>query len=963
MEELFTPDILLIFADVVGMVSVILALYILVLNPRELANRLASLAIGILAVNTLVLTSLGRASNFQEAFLPTIFFVSVVPAIGPVLLMATLAMLKPAWISGKNRWILYLLIFLAFIPGILTLLDLILGTSYYYIRPNDLTYGGGIIQFADVVSDLLGQVVLYIDLIFLDTLIVIPLIYFGFFDRTQDKRNRGLALMLLSVQIIVLIGSALGDTLPRSLFSLVTGILYIIIYGAAAFLQLVSTRRVQRGKLQNRLTLMMMVITIPVIVTVALSLIRYAEEQMENDANLLLQQNTNYLVAFVDSWLNDQALVLSNLASLPDILSMDPNRQKPVLESYAENYRYMYLLSTTDTAGMNVARSDTADLTDYSDRFWFKNAAAGSPIAIQTLIGRTTGKPALVASVPITSDQGEIDGVAMFASHLTKFSDTVLTASIGETGYAYLIDNQNQLIVHPSLQEGSTELIDYSTAQPVRALRAGIEPPIYYTDGEGVKWRAYYSEMENGWAIIVQQQEAELIAPYRNLQILSFFIIGTGVIILFGFVLGSLRQAVQPINSLTQTVKDITAGNLDKVAPVESEDEVGTLAQAFNIMTGQVRSLISGLERRVAERTLDLETRSAQLQAAAEVGRAAATIRNLDELLSVVTRMISERFGFYHVGIFLLDEQRVYAILRATNSLGGQKMVARGHKLQVGQQGIVGHVTAYREPRVALNVGEDAAFFNNPDLPDTQSEMALPLLVGGELLGALDVQSTQPNAFTEQDVETLQVLADQVAIAINSAQLLQQTEALLETERRGYETLTRQTWNKQMSILENIGFTRGRTGLFPIMVAADTHLHAQLDAGQPIIDPTDDHILYLPVSVRGQLIGVMKLEKDRDVERWMPEEIDSMKSLAEQLGVALESARSYQQIQMSAERDRILGEISARIRETLDFETILRTATKEVRQVLDLPKVVVRLGSPLGNGGNGKSDQSGGSHA
>ena len=167
------------------------------------------------------------------------------------------------------------------------------------------------------------------------------------------------------------------------------------------------------------------------------------------------------------------------------------------------------------------------------------------------------------------------------------------------------------------------------------------------------------------------------------------------------------------------------------------------MAKTFNSMTGRVRDLIGNLEQRVAERTQALERRAIQLQAAADVGGTAARLRDLDELLRQVTRLISQRFGFYHVGIFLLDERGEYAVLRASNSEGGQRMLTRGHKLKVGQVGIVGYVTGAGEARIALNVGEDIQYFNNPDLPTTQSEMALPLIVGGRILGALDIQSSQ----------------------------------------------------------------------------------------------------------------------------------------------------------------------------------------------------------------------------
>ena len=962
MEALTSLQAWMILADLLGMISVILSLYVLILNPRQLANRLASVAIAILAVNALVSVSLLRANTSQDAYLPTILLAAVVPAIGPALMMASLAMLKPGWLSGKHRWIIFSLMFLAFVPSVLTIADIAFGTSIYYVGLDAASYRGGSVEFGDVISKLVGQVVLYIDLILIDTLLIVPLVYFSFFDKTQEKSGRGLALMLLTVQVIVLVSSFAGEAIPQGILNLFVGLLYILAYGVAAFRQLVSSRSLQAGRLQGRLTMLMVAIAIPTLIFIASSLIRYSGDHIEEDANSTLSQNTDFLVTLAESWLKDNAIVLQNLAIQPDIVSMNSVKQKPILESYAKTYPYMYLISTTDLTGMNVARSDAQSPIDYKDRLWFTSAASGTPLTYQTLIGRTTGQPAMVVSVPISSPTGQVAGVAMFASYLTELSDHVLLVKLGETGYAYLIDDKNQLVAHPDLNPGSSELIDFSNAAPVQALRNGIEPPLIYSDGDGVTWRAYYTTIENGWAVVVQQQEAELFQTYRNLQFLSLILIGGGGLVMIALVWASIRQAVQPINSLTQTVKDIAAGNLDRVAVVESEDEIGTLARAFNIMTNQVRSLVGSLERRVAERTLDLEHRSAQLQAAADVGRAAASIRNLDELLLVVTRLISERFGFYHVGIFLLDEQGEYALLRAANSPGGQRMLARGHKLLVGQQGIVGYVTRKREPRIALNVGEDTAFFTNLDLPDTQSEMALPLQVGDELLGALDVQSVQPNAFTEQDVETLQVLADQVAIAINGSQLLQRTQELLESERRGFGEITKRSWLEQVKMMDNVGFIRERSGLHPITSAPNPEAHELLQDGRVAVDQNDPRILYVPVSIRTQVIGILRLVHEETTSGWTDNEIGMIRSLAEQLGVALESARSYQQTRVNAQRDRILGEVNARVRETLDVQTILRTATQEVRQALDIPKVVIHLGTPPENNGNGKST-SGGGHA
>ena len=165
--------------------------------------------------------------------------------------------------------------------------------------------------------------------------------------------------------------------------------------------------------------------------------------------------------------------------------------------------------------------------------------------------------------------------------------------------------------------------------------------------------------------------------------------------------------------------------------------------------------------------------RATQLAVASEVARDAAAILDVEQLLDETVRLISERFGFYHAGVFLLDDKREYAVLHAASSDGGRRMLERRHKLKVGEVGIVGFVIGTGEPRIALDVGKDAVHFANPDLPDTRSEIALPLAVRGQVIGVLDVQSTEVGAFTEGDVATLQTMADQLAVAIESARLYQ----------------------------------------------------------------------------------------------------------------------------------------------------------------------------------------------
>jgi GAF domain-containing protein/HAMP domain-containing protein len=447
------------------------------------------------------------------------------------------------------------------------------------------------------------------------------------------------------------------------------------------------------------------------------------------------------------------------------------------------------------------------------------------------------------------------------------------------------------------------------------------------------------------WRVFYVQSENDLLAPIEN-QVRNTEMLALLIAIAASFAAFPLsRLLTAPVRRLTDVTGAVTSGNLNARAKVETDDEIGTLANAINQMTDELQQNLIGLEQRVSDRTRDLEKRLFQLQAVAEIGRAAATIRNPEELLPRVTRLISERLNYYHVGIFLLDAEGKFAVLRAANSDGGLRMLARGHKLSVGQQGIVGYVTGTGNPRIALDVGEDLQYFNNPDLPMTRSEMSLPLSVGGKIIGALDVQSTQANAFGRDDVAILQVMADLVAIAIENARLFTENQEALETSRRAYGELSRRAWMDLLASSGNMSFTstenayhfdRGEFSQQPLIVQT-------VGIKDEMSLQTETYPLSLPIKVRDIVIGYLDTYKPGTRGSWTPEEYDMVTTIIDQLGVALESARLYGSSQSRAERERLIGEVASKMRESLDVDAVLRTAVQELRRTLGLAQVEVRM--------------------
>jgi GAF domain-containing protein len=315
--------------------------------------------------------------------------------------------------------------------------------------------------------------------------------------------------------------------------------------------------------------------------------------------------------------------------------------------------------------------------------------------------------------------------------------------------------------------------------------------------------------------------------------------------------------------------------------------------------------------------------------------------------------LISQQFGFYHTGLFLLDPTGNWAVLQAASSEGGRRMLARGHRLGSGV-GIVGYVVARGENRVALDVGEDAVYFDNPDLPDTRSEIALPLRARGELIGVLDVQSTEPRAFSQEDVTALQTLADQVALAISNARLFQQVQESLEAERRAYGELGREAWQELLHLRPDLGCLRDSRGISSFSGPWQPESRTALRTGQTVTGTDGATNMSIPIEVHGKVIGVIEAHKPADAESWTSEQITLLELLSDQLGVALDSARLYEDTQRRANEDRLAAEITARIRETLDIDTVLQTAVREISKTLDIPRVEVRLGRSTALPDNGQ---------
>ncbi len=488
----------------------------------------------------------------------------------------------------------------------------------------------------------------------------------------------------------------------------------------------------------------------------------------------------------------------------------------------------------------------------------------------------------LVVSRPLVDEDGRVLGVLAAQVNLSRLQSLMKRrVTLGNTDKVYLLAPSHLMLSHSRfVDQENVYVFSEGANAAIEKHQNGIGQ---YKDYRGRVVVGVYRWLDDiNMALLAEQDRSEVLQVSRNMLVLAILIMLISVIV-GGLAASAIAKNIgAPLRALADAATRVAAGQWDQILAERRQDEVGTLARAFNRMTAELQAIVSSLEARVAERTKDLEHRSRQLLAAAQVSRQAVLVRDEAQLLDIVVHQISERFGFYHAGVFFIDDQRRYAVLQAASSEGGLRMLSRGHKLRVGE-GIVGYVAKTGKPRIALDVGEDAHFFNNPDLPYTRSEMGLPLLGHEQLLGVLDVQSTEPGAFTEADITVLQTMADQVAMAIENTRLLAEAESRLQEVRRLLQIQSREAWEQLMRERSNTGYIYDGVAVHPY----DSF---------PVSLQTSS--VELPVEVRQQIVGKVQIKLPEGVTL-SEEEWNLARGILAQAGEALESARQFQTMQAS----------------------------------------------------------------
>ena len=760
--------------------------------------------------------------------------------------------------------------------------------------------------------------------------------------------------------------------------------------------QIVPEKRNNFLPLQTRLVLFVLFISLIPLIFIAIRDILQTQQALTNSAEISLkasaEQTANSLDTFIQTTL-DSISIESKFSDFAIYLTT----QVPGTVERIRARNLLNQLSSKDTTNIisyalvdpdgNVlldSASENVQKNEAEEAYFPQVRFTNEPIvtAVTYIDEKTTN---ITFASKVLNNNGDYVGVLRVKYNSSVLQDIVVNLSGGSSDTLILLldqlkirlaDSHNPSLIQTSItplnlidyllavdskrfrniprEEQATDFIDFAYAldnaveQPF--FRVDITPNIPGDDTVAISfmktqpWVVAYSRPTSVFLAEVQKQTSTNIILVISASIL-ITIIATLV----------ARSLTNPIIALTKTANSISQGDLSARAEVSTTDEIGVLASAFNSMTDQLQSTLTGLEERITKRTVDLQKSNLELETIADVAREIAIIRDMDTLLKVSVELIREQFKYYHVGIFLVDERGEYAILRAASSVAAEQLLAKNYKLKVGQTGLVGNVTRTGQAYIALDIDTDAVYFDNPLLPETRSEIVLPLRSHNITIGALDIQTRISTAFDEKDVQTLQILADQLAAAIENAQLAQQVEGNLAALTIANRLQTQQIWRASIDQQEHPAYEYDGLQVRAIPQNLPANLLKQLETGKPVVlkqdAETDDegkkskNTLIIPLLVLNQVIGVIGLEQEDPNRIWTDEEIAIAQAAANRAALTLENARLLEESQRHAVKERTIFESTARIGSALNIENILEATAEELEKVLSGSEVVLQFQS------------------
>jgi len=510
----------------------------------------------------------------------------------------------------------------------------------------------------------------------------------------------------------------------------------------------------------------------------------------------------------------------------------------------------------------------------------------------------------------------------------------VVSPSLGGIISFYLVGTDGR-IISPALRPVASNEKLQNTAISL-GTRSSTQTTQYISPLTGASVLGFSQPIGRlGMSVVAESRQIDLGGSNETgqfiLKLVALLAAGMVVAVLLGLYLES--TIFTPTRRLLKSLSVAAQGRLPSNIPVLNQrDEIGQLYLAYDALNDELKKNVQQLEARVTERTRDVE-------ATRDIGQIISSIRNVDDVLREVIDLILARFeNIYHAQVFLVDASGEYAILRVSTGEAGNKLLARGHRLAVGSQSVIGQVTVSSSPVVALDTSSSAVHKHNELLSETRAELALPLRSTEGVIGALDLQSKRVDAFTEADIRLFQTMADQLTVAITNARLFQQSQERLAEIEELNRQLIGEAWREYSS-------ARQRTPQAKLAIGADnwSDLQRQAVETRKLAESTNGDVVTIavPVNLRGEPIGAIELDLPSSAYNENTRQLAH--ELATRLATAADNARLFEQTQRLADRERLVNDIASKLIEQTDVTQILKIAVREVGYALRVPQTMIRL--------------------
>ncbi len=922
----------------------------------------------------------------------------IVSRIITILMGATgLVILGYSWVAWQiNSWQLWAEVVL------LTLLAIVLGVGLLLVKRGRPTLAGGL-AFSGTLIVFLGAGFLIADFgLILGVLVVFIASIVALQTLPPRQVSRAILISLAVGTIILVLDFTLPDyrlTVPPQLqtFIPIVGGVVLLIYGYYVL------RQFRHYSLRTKLIIVFIGVSI-----LSIGLVSYFSNQnisrsLEKQVGTNLHGVADSIAVAVGAHLFEQVEFLRMLSADPSLgvdlqevnakyLNQPPSKiqrdlqakeqewqtrpnsaeEVPKLTSlfalrfdeFTQHFPNHLELLVTDQYGALAAAADRPLNYYYGRQAWWQaayNNGRGSIYISQPEFDLTKAAPVISMAVPIyAADKKTVVGILYSKYRLASLAKLLEQIKVGETGQVNLLFPAGQL-----LSENGTNLLPV-TPDVLSQLNASVGQDyanfvwnMYAELGEpettnlvsqaGLRTLTDEPTIKNlNWKIVVQQQAQEAFSLVTDEQdnLILFSVISLLAAAVIAVIVA--QRLSRPIINLTQTAQQVASGNLQAQAQVETGDEVGQLAEAFNLMTQELRDTIDSLEQKVSERTSQLETVVA-------ISQRLTGILDLDELLRQIVALIIKTFHYYHVHIYLLEGDEL--IVAEGYGEAGAAMKRSHHSIPLAApQSLVARAARHGKIITVENVRDDPNWLPNPLLPDTHAEMAVPIILNQEIAGVLDVQSEKTGGLTQEDESTLQLLANQIATALRNARLFTETQSALTEAQRLQQLYTGQAWEEINAIHPlDYEFHQDNRPALPGAVTpeatlalqqkqtvqlklASTHSHAAEGEGE-------QSALATPLKLRDQIIGILGIHSDDPNRQWSRDEIALIETVSEQMSLALENARLFEDSQRSAWRDQTISESTAKVWSSTELEEILRAAVAQLGDKLRASEVVIRLGA------------------